>query len=59
MGNLGLIGRNGWYCLESEVERWPALAGWRGLKDPAVQEHFDNTARACSRAWPDAARLIL
>ena len=26
-GPLGVFGRNGWYVLESEVERWPSLAG--------------------------------
>ena len=35
-GRLGVLGRNGWYCLESDHERWTALAGWRGLKDPAA-----------------------
>ena len=26
-GPLGVFGRSGWYVLESEVERWPSLAG--------------------------------
>ena len=37
------MGELRWYCLESEVERYPALAGWRGLKDPLVRAHFNNT----------------
>jgi hypothetical protein len=39
-GRLGVLGRNGWYCLEADVERWNTLAGWRGLKDPAISRHF-------------------
>ena len=42
-GLLGVLGRNGWYCRESDVDKWPALAGWRGLRDPAVRSHFNNT----------------
>ena len=42
-GPLGVLGRNGWYCLESDVARWPALAGWRGLLDPEVRTHFNKT----------------
>ena len=33
----------GWYVSESEIERWPALAGYRGLRDPDVQQHFNGT----------------
>jgi hypothetical protein len=40
---LGVLGRNGWFCAEADVERWNALAGWRGLKDLAVRQHFSNT----------------
>jgi hypothetical protein len=33
-------GRNGWYCSENEVEKWWDLAGWRGLQQRSVFEHF-------------------
>jgi hypothetical protein len=42
-GRLGVLGRNGWYCTEADVELWNALAGYRGLKVPAVSRHFNNT----------------
>ena len=29
--------------LDSDVDRWPALAGWRGLLDPVVGTHFNRT----------------
>ena len=51
VGQLGVIARNGWYCLETEVSRWPALAGWRGLQLPEVQEHFEHTLHAQDEAW--------
>ena len=42
-GPLGILGRNGWFCLEQEVEVSPELAGWRGLLSPNVRSHFNNT----------------
>ncbi len=51
MGQLGVIARNGWYCLEKEVSRWPALAGYRGLQLPEVQEYFNHTLHAQSIDW--------
>ncbi len=62
-GPLGALGRNGWYCLESLVERWPDLAGWRGLLNPEVRAHFNRTFYAFGSAdnpdgWgPNAALL--
>ena len=50
-GSLGVFGRNGWYTLESDVEQWPALAGWRGLRDPDVRQHFNGTIFAFSPEW--------
>jgi hypothetical protein len=47
-----LLGRNGWYCLENEVEKWWELAGWRGLKTRAVRDHFDGTFRAFGNGKP-------
>jgi hypothetical protein len=29
--------------VEKDVERWPALAGYRGLRDPDVHRHFNGT----------------
>ena len=42
-GKLGVLGRNGWYCAEADVEHWNALAGYRGLKDPEVKAYFKGT----------------
>ncbi len=42
-GRLGVLGRTGWYCAETDVDRWNALAGYRGLKDPAVKRYFNST----------------
>ena len=50
-GVLGVIGQNGWYTLEKELERWPALAGWRGLRDPEVKQHFNKTIYAFEPDW--------
>jgi len=50
-GQLGVLGRNGWYCREADVEHFNALAGYRGLKDPAVRQHFNRTLLAFEAGW--------
>ena len=50
-GRLGLLGRNGWYCKESDVERWLGLAGWRGLRDAHVAEYFNFSFVAFEESW--------
>jgi hypothetical protein len=50
-GRLGILGRTGWYCGEADVEQWNALAGYRGLKDPAVRQHFNGTFLAFEKDW--------
>jgi hypothetical protein len=52
-GSLGILGRNGWFCREADVELWNALAGYRGLKDPAVRQHFNGTFLAFNEGWGD------
>ena len=52
-GKLGVFGRNGWFCREADVERWNSLAGYRGLRDPAVRRHFNGTFLAFERSWGD------
>ena len=47
---LGVLGRSGWYCLESDLNRWPGLAGWRGLHDAAVSTYFGQTLFAPNRS---------
>jgi hypothetical protein len=42
-GPLGILGQNGWYCSEADVEHWPELAGWRGLAETEPRAHFNNT----------------
>ena len=57
-GPLGILGRNGWFCREADVERWNAIAGWRGLKDPEVQRYFNSTLLAFTRDWGDQQRIM-
>ncbi len=59
------LGRNGWYCLESDVAKWPELAGWRGLLDPAIQSYFMNrfwafgvTGDDCDSGWGPQIALM-
>ena len=42
-GPVGLIGRNGWFVRERDVETNPAIAGWRGLALTEVRAWFNNT----------------
>ena len=42
-GPVGLIGRNGWFVRERDVEKHPAVAGWRGRALTEVREWFNNT----------------
>ena len=57
-GRLGVLGRNGWYCREADVERWNALAGWRGLKDPAVRQHFGRFLAFEADGWGPNQELM-
>jgi hypothetical protein len=43
---------------EADVNRWPALAGWRGLHDPEVQSHFNRTFYAYDEAYGNDAAMI-
>jgi hypothetical protein len=52
-GPLGVLGRTGWFCREADVDRWNALAGYRGLRDPQVRRHFNGTFLAFERSWGD------
>jgi glycine betaine/proline transport system substrate-binding protein len=52
-GPLGVLGRTGWFCREADVDRWNALAGYRGLRDPDVLRHFNGTFLAFDRSWGD------
>ena len=57
-GRLGVLGRNGWYCREADVERWNALAGWRGLKDPAIRQHFGRFLAFEANGWGPNQELM-
>jgi hypothetical protein len=50
-GPLGILGRVGWFCRAADVELWHSLAGYRGLKDPAVVRHFNGTFIAFEIDW--------
>jgi len=52
-GPLGILGRVGWFCRAADVELWHSLAGYRGLKDPAVVRHFNGTFIAFESDWGD------
>ena len=58
-GPLGVLGRNGWFCREADVDRWNALAGFRGLRDPQVRQHFNGTFIAFeAEGWGPNQALI-
>ncbi len=57
-GRLGVLGRTGWYCREADVERWNALAGWRGLKDPAISRHFGRFLAFEADGWGPSQELM-
>jgi glycine betaine/proline transport system substrate-binding protein len=44
MGELGAIGKIGWFMPAYALEQYPALATWEGLKDPAVAKAFATAA---------------
>jgi hypothetical protein len=57
-GALGPLGRNGLYCRDIDVDRFPAIAGWRGLNDSAVREYFNSTLHAFVREWGPLEELV-
>ena len=58
-GPLGVLGRNGWFCREADVDRWNALAGYRGLRDPQVRWHFNGTFLAFeAEGWGPNQKLM-
>ena len=57
-GHLGVFGRNGWYALESEFDKWPSLASWRGLHNPEVKRHFNSTIYAFEPEWGSEEALM-
>ena len=44
MGELGAIGKIGWFVTPNALEQFPQLATWEGLKDPAVSKAFATAA---------------
>ena len=44
MGELGAIGKIGWFVTPNALEQFPQLATWEGLKDPAVAKAFATAA---------------
>ena len=44
MGDLGAIGKIGWFVTPNALEQFPQLATWEGLKDPAVAKAFATAA---------------
>ncbi len=54
-GPLGVIGRNGWFVQDELLETWPALSGYRGMRDPDVKQMLNFTFLAfgdsASSSW--------
>ncbi|MFZ9291967.1 MAG: glycine betaine ABC transporter substrate-binding protein [Ilumatobacteraceae bacterium] len=44
MGELGAIGKIGWFMPQYVVDKYPELATWEGLKDPAIAKAFATAA---------------
>ncbi len=40
-----------WYTQDADVEKWPALAGWRGLRDAAIADYVGNELVAYDAGW--------
>jgi glycine betaine/proline transport system substrate-binding protein len=57
-GRLGVLGRKGWFCRDADVDRWNALAGYRGLRDPEVRRHFSGSFLAFERSWGPNQELM-
>jgi hypothetical protein len=59
VGALGPLGRNGLYCRNDDVDRFPALAGWRGLNDSAVRAYFGGRLYAFVPGWGPVEEILL
>ena len=44
MGELGAIGKIGWFITPNALEQFPQLSSWEGLNDPAVVKGFSTAA---------------
>ena len=44
MGELGAIGKIGWFVTPNALEQFPQLSSWEGLKDPEVAKAFATAA---------------
>ena len=44
MGELGAIGKIGWFLTPNALQQFPQLSSWEGLKDPAVVKAFATAA---------------
>jgi glycine betaine/proline transport system substrate-binding protein len=44
MGELGAIGKIGWFVTPNALDQFPQLSSWEGLKDPEVVKAFATAA---------------
>ena len=44
MGELGAVGKIGWFVPQYAIDKYPALATWEGFKDPEVIKAFATAA---------------
>lgn len=44
MGELGAVGKIGWFVPQYAIDNYPSLATWEGLKDPEVAKAFATAA---------------
>ena len=57
-GKLGVLAQDGWYCSETDAEKWPELAGWRGLTLALIKQYFDQTFFAFLPGWTHDALIM-
>ncbi len=44
MGELGAVGKIGWFVPQYAIDKYPSLATWEGLKDPEIAKAFATAA---------------
>jgi hypothetical protein len=57
--NEVLLPRNGWYTQDTLLEERPALAGWRGLKNPDIARELNRTLYLFKQVAPPTAHSLL
>ena len=53
-----MLGQNGLYTQESNLDKWPDLAGWRGLGNPQANAAFNKTCVAFVDSWGPTSPIL-